>query len=119
MRVGEELATCFPQTSVLEVMRSITKAGAGVACVLGETGQLLGLISDGDLRRFFLSGAREALAEEIMTRNPTTIEQSLLATEALEVFQNLERKIGEIPVVESGAIVGLLTLKDLLRSGIV
>ena len=54
-----------------------------------------------------------------MTRNPTTIEQSLLATEALEVFQNLERKIGEIPVVESGAIVGLLTLKDLLRSGIV
>lgn len=119
MRIGDEVALCGPETSVMEAMRCITKAGAGVACVLSADGTLAGLISDGDLRRFFLSGSREATAEQIMTRNPTCIEKSLLATEALEVFQNLERKIGEMPVMDAGRLVGLLTLKDLLRSGIV
>lgn len=119
MRAGEELAVCTVDTSVMDVMRAITKAGAGVACVLDDERRLQGLISDGDLRRFFLSGAIQATASQIMTKSPTVIEKSLLATEALEVFQNLERKIGEMPVVDQGAVVGLLTLKDLLRSGIV
>lgn len=119
MRTGEEVAICLPETPVLEAMRVITKAGAGVACVLDSGGVLRGLISDGDLRRFFLTGKREAVAAEIMTANPTCIEGSLLATEALEVFQNLERKIGEMPVMQGETLVGLLTLKDLLRSGIV
>jgi arabinose-5-phosphate isomerase len=54
-----------------------------------------------------------------MTLSPATIEPDLLAIDALEVFQNFPVKIGEMPVVSDGKVVGLLMLKDLLRSGIV
>jgi arabinose-5-phosphate isomerase len=121
MRSGPDAPAVPPSASVTEVMRAITKAGAGAACVVSDTGALLGLISDGDLRRHFVDAPSplEGTAEAIMTRNVSTIEPTLLAAEALEVFQNLPKKIGEMPVVEGEKLVGLLALKDLLRSGIV
>ena len=119
MRPSEECALCSAEEPILEVMGAITKAGLGVACIVGPDGHLKGLISDGDLRRYFLNGAPRALAGDIMTEHPTTIAPDLLAVEAIEVFQNLERKIGEMPVIQGGRLLGLLTLKDLLRCGIV
>lgn len=119
MRTGPDLALVEPQTSVLELMRAITNAGAGAACVV-EEGALVGFVSDGDLRRHMLRSATalEASAADLMTRSVTTIAPDLLATEAFEFFQNLPKKVGEIPVVEEGRVVGLLMLKDLTRSGI-
>jgi arabinose-5-phosphate isomerase len=54
-----------------------------------------------------------------MSKSPATIEPGMLAFEALEAFQNYPRKIGEMPVVDGGKVVGLLMVKDLLRTGIV
>lgn len=121
MRTGSDLALASPDDPVLDVMRSITQAGAGAAIVTDPSGALLGVISDGDLRRHFLGAVHplEGRAGELMTAEPKRIEAGLLAAEALEVFQNLPVKIGELPVVEDGKVVGLLALKDLLRSGIV
>lgn len=121
MRTGADLALVSPETPVLEVMRSVTQAGAGAACVTDMDGRLLGVISDGDLRRHFLTSERplEGLAGSLMTPGGRSVEADLLAVEALEVFQNLPVKIGELPVVENDRLVGLLALKDLLRSGIV
>ena len=121
MRSGADLATVRCETPIVEVMHAITQAGAGGACVVGESGELLGFISDGDLRRHFETHERprEAFAKDLMSESPASIEPTLLAFEALEVFQNYPRKIGEMPVVENGKVVGLLMLKDLLRSGIV
>ena len=89
--------------------------------ILDTAGTLLGVISDGDLRRYFLSSPKpgQGTAAELMTAGGRTIEADLLAIEALEVFQNLPAKIGEMPVLQDGKVVGLLVLKDLLRSGIV
>lgn len=121
MRKGQDLALVTPETPIVDVMHAITKAGAGAACVTGPNGELVGFISDGDIRRHFenSSNPREARASDIMSTTPARIEPSLLAFEALEVFQNYPRKIGEMPVVEDDKVVGLLMLKDLLRSGIV
>lgn len=121
MRTGDDLAVVPPDAPVLEVMRAITTAGAGAACVLAPDGGLEGFISDGDLRRHFLSHPEPlgAAATDLMTRGVSTLPPDLLAAEALEFFQNLLKKIGETPVVEDGRLVGLLVLKDLLRSGIV
>ena len=121
MRKGTDLALVGPETPIVDVMHSITKAGAGGACVVGDGETLLGFISDGDIRRHFENNEkpRDAKAKEIMSPKPATIEPSLLAFEALEVFQNYPRKIGEMPVVDGTRVVGLLMLKDLLRSGIV
>lgn len=120
MRTGPDFAAVTPDTSVLDAMRAITQAGAGAACVLGPSDELLGFISDGDLRRHFVTSPSplEGTAADLMTVGVTTIEADLLAVEALEVFQNLPKKIGEMPVLQEGRVVGLLMLKDLLRSGI-
>ncbi len=121
MRKPPDIALCSPETPVIDAMRAITRAGVGAACVVDADGALLGLFSDGDLRRHFLSSASplEAKAGDLMTRSPAWVEADLLAVEAMEVFQNLPIKIGEMPAVSEGKVVGLVVLKDLLRSGIV
>lgn len=120
MRTGDDLAVVAPEATTLEVMRAITRAGTGAACVVAEDGELLGFISDGDLRRFMVHSADPLSggAHDIMVANPVTLGPDLLAIDALESFQNFPKKIGEMPVVEEGHLLGLLVLKDLLRSGI-
>jgi|SRR5688572_6972804 len=107
---------------VIDVMRAITRAGAGAACVAGPDGKFVGLITEGDLRRNFVNDEKplESKAAGIMTTGAFTIGPDLLAAEALEVFQNLPKNVGELPVLDhEEKILGLLMLKDLLRSGIV
>ncbi len=121
MRPLAEIAAVAPSATVFDAMWAVTKAGVGAACVV-EDGHLVGFISDGDLRRHSLEypDLREHRAEEIMTRSITTIPPELLAVEALEAFQMNPRPLGEMPVVDAeGRLLGLLMLKDLLRSGIV
>ena len=121
MRSGEDLATVSRSTPVLEVMRAMTKAGSGGACVVSDSEEVEGFISDGDLRRWFVKEGSplEGKAEDLMIKPGAVVEPGMLAFDALEVFQNFPAKIGEMPVVEDGRLVGLLVLKDLLRSGIV
>lgn len=121
MRAGDDLATVLPSATLADAMRAITKAGAGAVVVVDEAGGLAGFVSDGDLRRYLMDHEGDLRAEvgTIMVRQPSTIEPDLLAVEALEAFRNHPKKIGELPVVESGRVVGLLMLKDLPRAGIV
>lgn len=122
MRQAEDVATVGPTTEYLDVSRAITRAGAGAACVVDETGKLLGLITDGDLRRHLQqsTGDLAERAETLMSSRVSTIEAELLAVDALQVFQRHPHPIGEMPVVATdGTLLGILMLKDLLRSGIV
>ncbi|MBL8086712.1 MAG: KpsF/GutQ family sugar-phosphate isomerase [Chthonomonas sp.] len=122
MRSGDDVAMVQPADAVVTVMRAITAAGAGAACVVDERRHLLGFISDGDLRRWFLESEdpRSGTASDMMNPTRWTLEPELMAIEALEVFQNLAKKVGEMPVVDAdGTLLGLLVLKDLLRCGIV
>jgi len=121
MRSGEDMALVSPDTSILEVNAAITKAGAGSAAVVGKNQELLGFITDGDVRRHFTNSSdpQQGTASELMTKNPTVIEPDLLAIEALEFFQNTPHPHGEMPVLENGRVIGVLMLKDLLRTGIV
>ena len=120
MRKGEDVALAHADTPFIEVLGRITKSGAGGACIVDETGVLLGFISDGDVRRHILNHphALETPASELMTLNPASLPPDMLASDALEAFQNHSRKIGEMMVLENGKLAGLLVLKDLLRSGI-
>lgn len=121
MRPRKEIAAVGLHDTVLIVMKAIATAGVGAACVVNDENHLVGFVTEGDLRRHLLQTPIriEAATSEFMTQNPATIEPDLLAIDALEVFQNFPSKIGEIPVVANGQVVGLLMLKDLLRSGIV
>lgn len=120
MRFGNDVALVSPDTTMPDVMRAITNAGAGSAMVVSD-GQMIGYVSDGDLRRQMLKGGdlTQVVARDFMSSEVTTISPDLLAVDALETFQNHPVKIGEMPVIsESGEVLGILMLKDLLRSEI-
>lgn len=120
MRKASDIAVVASSTPVIEVIREMTQAGVGATCVVSDDQRLLGLIAESDLRRHSLKGGdwSSDRADSIMNSTPFTIESGLLAIEALEVFQNLPKQIGEMPVIDGDSVVGLLVLKDLLRSGI-
>lgn len=121
MRQGEDLPLVSPETPFLEILAKITKAGAGAAVVVDADGRLLGLVADGDIRRRLLAereGALDDRADQLMTPNPATIEADALAVECLEAFESHPKKIGEMPVLEGGRVVGLVMLKDLVRLGL-
>ena len=121
MRKDDFLALVKPDTLIRDVLFAITKANAGAAFVVDGEEKLLGIITDGDVRRALLKD--EAVlnkeAETIMNTSPTTIAEDRLATEALRSMDNGSKKMGEIPVVRDGKPVGMICLKDLFAAGIV
>lgn len=121
MRKGTELAIVEPDTTLIETISAITRAGAGAACVVGADGRLCGLVADGDIRRSLEKGLepKTTRAEDVMTAKPTVLRGNPLAAEALEVFRALSAKVGELPVVDDAEHpVGMLMLKDLIRVGL-
>ncbi len=127
MRRGEELAVVSDTVTVHDALFAITKAGAGAACVINAEGKLVGILTDGDARRFWLKEGAQAwdrLVTEAMTRSPRRVEGDPLAVEAFDRFEHETgaggKTIGDMPVVdEDGRPVGMLMLKDLVRAGIV
>ena len=122
MRTGDLMSISKINTVLREVLFDITRAGAGASFIVDDSGKLVGIITDGDVRRVLLkdNDALDRPAGDVMGRNPLTIEGDLLAVEALSILEESPRRPGEAPVVDDeGKPVGLLMLKDLLRAGIV
>jgi arabinose-5-phosphate isomerase len=123
MRTGENVATVPETATVWDVIQALTRAHQRSAMVVTDAGTLAGLITAGDLRRAqerYRSECLERSAVEIMNRKPLTIDPDALAAEGLREFQDFPADIGEIPVVdEENRPLGMLMLKDLLKTGIV
>jgi len=107
------VAADAPMPAALLVM---SEKRFGAAGVLDASGQLIGLITDGDLRRH-MDGLMSHIASEVMTRAPLTIGPTSLAAEALKIMN--ERRITVLFVVEDNRPVGILHVHDLLRAGII
>ncbi len=121
MRSGNEMAVVKGDVMLRDVLFVITRAGAGAACVVDDGGKLIGIITDGDVRRALLQDekALSKVASEVMVSGPRTIGPDRLATEGLRMMEAPPKQIGEMPVVEDGKPVGMLMLKDLVAAGIV
>ena len=96
------------------------KARSGSASVIDKNGRLIGIFTDGDLRRnlelYPDLSCRQV--KDVMTKHPTTISGEALAVEALRILR--EKKIDELPVVDKhGKPIGLLDVQDLLKAGLV
>jgi len=109
-------------TPLLEVVAAITQGGLGAVNVVGEEGQLLGIVTDGDVRRSLQGSSSERLGElranEIMTSTPVQIGPDAMAYEALGLMENRPSQIAVLPVVEEGRCLGLVRLHDLVRIGL-
>jgi arabinose-5-phosphate isomerase len=118
MHGGAEIPT-VPQTATLgEAIVEMTSRRFGITGVVDADGRIIGVLTDGDLRRAFQQGARlERPVAEQMTRNPHTTQPQNLAADLINKMQNF--RITSIFVVdEASRPVGILHLHDLLRDGV-
>ncbi|WP_322891073.1 MULTISPECIES: KpsF/GutQ family sugar-phosphate isomerase [unclassified Yoonia] len=106
-------------TPMSDVLLVITQKGFGVAGVLGDDGTLVGIVTDGDLRRH-MRGLLDHTAGEVMTVNPTTVSPHALAEEAVNIMNT--RKITclfALDPANPGQVAGILHIHDCLRAGII
>lgn len=120
MRKGESNPVVDEDKRMKEVLIDITGARAGAATVVNKKGKLVGIFTDGDLRRHIEKGTKllNKRVKDVMTKTPITIQENKLAQEALRMLQ--ENKIDEVPVVDkNGTPVGILDVQDLLKAGLI
>ncbi len=112
-----------PDENWFAVVKSLSQYSLGAVNVVDKNKKLVGIITDGDLRRTIEKTAPENLsnlnAGQMMTKNPTVVAPEMLAFDALKLMENRPRQISVLPVVdETEKCVGLLRLHDIVRSGL-
>jgi arabinose-5-phosphate isomerase len=103
-------------TRMSEALVEMTSKGFGCVGIVDVRGAIVGIVTDGDLRRHMGSDLMTALVDDVMTKNPKTIRGSLLASEALELLN--ASKITALIVTEANRPVGIVHMHDLLRAGV-
>ncbi|MBB5517394.1 KpsF/GutQ family sugar-phosphate isomerase [Amphiplicatus metriothermophilus] len=116
MHGGEALPLVRTGARLGEGLATISAKGFGCVGVVDGAGRLVGVITDGDVRRLLTAGARPETVDEAMTRAPVAAPPDALAASALRLMN--ARKITQIFVVENGAPVGIVHMHDLLRAGL-
>ncbi|MCZ6637277.1 MAG: KpsF/GutQ family sugar-phosphate isomerase [Alphaproteobacteria bacterium] len=116
MHHGDAMPLVMPDDSMADVLITITAKRFGCAGVADPDGQLIGIITDGDLRRHMAPGLLETKAKDIMTENPVSIPRQSLAAEALGLMN--DKSITSVFVVEDGIAIGIVHIHDILHSGI-
>jgi arabinose-5-phosphate isomerase len=108
-----------PDASLKEVIMEMTSKRLGATAVVGAAQELLGIITDGDLRRMLEKNSNQATvhAKDIMSSKPTTIQKDALAVEALEVLRS--KDISQLPVMEGKVYSGFIHIHDLVKEGII
>ncbi len=117
---GGDVPQVASGASAMDAVAEITRARLGMTAVVGEGGRLLGVFTDGDVRRALQRGIdfRSARIDELMTRAPKTLRPQALAAEAAQLMER--HKINQLLVVDdAGALVGALNTHDLLRAKVI
>jgi arabinose-5-phosphate isomerase len=114
-----QLPCVSADTSLKDVIFEISSKRLGATAVVNADKKLIGIITDGDLRRMLetRNSISDLKAADIMTKNPRTIESNEYATRALQIMQ--EKSITQLVVMRDGSVAGFVHLHDLVREGIV
>lgn len=117
MHWGDALPKVDSRTPMSEAIAEMSQKGFGCVCVVDGDEKLLGIITDGDLRRNISSNMMEMMAQDIMTPDPVTISPKTLASSAMAILD--EKPITSLVVAENGVPTGIVHLHDLLRAGVI
>lgn len=119
MVLPEENPSVLEDTPVRDVLLEITRKRLGAAAVLGKIGEVVGIITDGDIRRMLEKhdAFLNLTAAHIMTINPKQIDAQALAAEAFAVLKS--NNINQLVVLENGHYKGILHIQDIMREGII
>ncbi|WP_457623673.1 KpsF/GutQ family sugar-phosphate isomerase [Persephonella sp.] len=119
MHTGDRLPVTKPDTELKETVLIMSEKGFGASLVIDTEGNLIGIITDGDLRRFIKKGGSidRSYTKDAMTPKPKYVTKDILVIEALEIMERFN--ITVLPVVENEKPVGLIHLHDILKSGVI
>ena len=120
MRAGDAVPRVLPEAGFSELMREMSHKGLGASAVVDGEGHVLGVFTDGDLRRLIEKGQdlRALQACDVMHAQPRTIRQDALAVEAAEMME--QYRITSVLVVDAeGRLVGALNSNDLMRAKVI
>ncbi len=120
MRSGDAVPRVGPEAPFGELMREMSSKGLGASAIVDADGQVLGIFTDGDLRRLIERGVdlRSLPAREVMHHHPRTIGRHALAAEAAELME-LHRITSVLVVDERQRLCGALNTNDLLRAKVI
>lgn len=120
MLQGDDLPLCSPEALLTEILVELSNKRSGCICVVDSNKHLLGIFTDGDLRRslqrFGVAALQKSVAE-LMTINPRSVGPDVLAFDAMRLMEE-KHPITALAVVEQGIFVGLLRMHDILQAGL-
>lgn len=119
LHAPDRTACVAEETPLRQVVIAMTRFPLGAACVLESEGKLVGLITDGDLRRILRTNddLRVLTAADVMTRGPITIDPRATIKEAVDLMENRPSQISVLPVKdEHGQFLGLIRIHDIYQS---
>jgi len=122
MYTGEDLPIIKSDSTIKEALVKITEKSFGTVLVVDELGKMIGIITDGDIRRTLGKNIDiyTCTAKEIMTIDPVCISKDVLAVDALKQMTKSKRPVAVLPVVdEDGRAEGIIRNSDILRNGII
>ena len=120
MRTGDDVPRVAPETPFVDMMREMTRKGLGATAITDAAGRVVGIFTDGDLRRCVERGRdlRALVASDVMHEEPRTIRSDVLAVEAADLME--AHRITSVLVVDAqGVLVGALNSNDLMRAKVI
>ena len=120
MRHGDAVPSVMPEASFSDLMREMSHKGMGASAVVDAQGHVLGIFTDGDLRRLIEKGQdlRQLSAADVMHPKPNTIKDSALAAEAAELME-LQRITSVLVVNAQNQLCGFVNSNDLMRAKVI
>ena len=116
MHTGQEMPILDENSNMQAVLLEMTSKRLGCVGFINQTGDLTGILTDGDLRRCLSSKILEEKAIDLMTRNPKTVSPNAMTAEALKIMH--DRKITNLFVLDGKKPVGVIHIHDLLNNGV-
>jgi len=120
MRHGDDVPRVMPEASFSDLMREMSHKGMGASAVVNSQGHVLGIFTDGDLRRLVEKGQdlRQLTAADVMHPKPNTIKESALAAEAAELME-FKRITSVLVVNAQNQLCGFVNSNDLMRAKVI
>jgi arabinose-5-phosphate isomerase len=117
MHKGEDVPRIMKTKTLREAVIEITRKDLGCVCVIDQQHRLIGILTDGDVRRILQNDEdiRQLKVSDVMTKKPQSVSKSAFLGEALTLMENRPRQISVLPVVEDKQLVGVLRIHDILQ----
>jgi arabinose-5-phosphate isomerase len=118
MHTGEAIPIKPLGAKMSDALVEMSTKGFGCVCIVDGSGDIAGIITDGDLRRHMRPDLMTAMVDDVMTKNPRTISPGMLATEMLDTINSSKPAVTVLIVAEGRKPVGIVHVHDVLRAGV-